>query len=120
MVHIKNILKKKKNVGCHTFPGQCFRRHKDIKVFLISVEHSRISELYPCHKGLPWWLSKESTFNAGDRGLIPGSGRSPEEGNGNPLQYSCPGNPMDRGAWWATAHRVERVRHDFVTKPPPS
>ena len=36
--------------------------------------------------------------------LIPGSGRSPEEGNGNPLKYSCLGNPMDRGAWRATAH----------------
>ena len=37
-------------------------------------------------------------------GLIPGSGRDPREGNGNPLQYSCLGNPMDRGAWWATVH----------------
>ena len=40
--------------------------------------------------------------NAGDAGLVPGSGRSPEEGNGNPFQYSCLDNPMDRGAWWAT------------------
>ena len=44
--------------------------------------------------------------NAGDSGLIPGSGRSPGEGNGNPLQYSCLGNPMDRGAWQGTVHRV--------------
>ena len=44
--------------------------------------------------------------NAGDEGLIPGSGRSPGEGHGNPLQYSCLGNPMDRGAWWATVHGV--------------
>ena len=43
---------------------------------------------------------KESTCNAGDPGSIPGSGRSPEEGNGNPLQYSCLKSPMDRGAWW--------------------
>ena len=42
--------------------------------------------------------------NAGDIGLVPGSGRSPGEGNGNPLQYSCLENPMDRGAWWATVH----------------
>ena len=42
--------------------------------------------------------------NAGDVGLIPGSGRSPGEGNGNQLQYSCLGNPMDRGAWWALIH----------------
>ena len=42
---------------------------------------------------------KESAWNAGDQGLIPGSGRSPGEGNGNPLQYSCLENSMDRGAW---------------------
>ena len=46
--------------------------------------------------------------NAGDVGLIPGSGRSAGEGNGNPLQYPCLGNPMDRGAWWATVHRVAK------------
>ena len=45
---------------------------------------------------------KKSAFNAGDPGSIPGSGRSPGEGNGNPLQYSCLENSMDRGAWWAT------------------
>ena len=44
----------------------------------------------------------------GDLGLIPGSGRSPGEGNGNPLQYSCLENPMDRGAWWATVHGVAK------------
>ena len=47
---------------------------------------------------------KESSCNAGDSGLIPGSGRSPEERNGYPLQYSCLENPMDRGPWWATAY----------------
>ena len=45
---------------------------------------------------------KEAACNAGDPGSIPGSGRSPGEGNGNPLQYSCLENPMDRGAWKAT------------------
>ena len=45
---------------------------------------------------------KESTCNAGDLGLIAGLGRSPAEGNGNPLQYSCLENPKDREAWWAT------------------
>ena len=64
-------------------------------------------------------VGKESACNAGDLGWIPGSGRSPGEGNGNPLQYSCLENPMDRGAWWATAHGVARVRHDLATKPPP-
>ena len=44
--------------------------------------------------------------NAGDMSLIPGSGRSPGGGNGNPLQYSCLGNPADRVAWWATVHEV--------------
>ena len=48
--------------------------------------------------------------------LIPGSGRYPEEGNGNPLQYSCLGNPMDRGAWQAIVHGVTRVKHDLATK----
>ena len=57
--------------------------------------------------------------NAGNAGLAPGSGRSPGEGNGNPLQYSCLENSMDRGAWWATVHGVTRVRHNVVTKPPP-
>ena len=51
--------------------------------------------------------------------FFPGSGRSPGEGNGNPLQYSCLENPMDRGAWRATVHRVARVRHDLSTKPQP-
>ena len=46
--------------------------------------------------------------NAGDVGSIPGSGRSPGEGNGNPLQYSCLGNPMDRGAWQTTVHEVTK------------
>ena len=53
---------------------------------------------------------KESTCNAGDLGLIPGLGRSPGGRNGNPLKYSCLENPMDRGAWWATVHRVAKSR----------
>ena len=51
---------------------------------------------------------KASAYNAGDLGLIPGLGRSPREGNGNPLQYSCQKNPMDGGAWWATVHGVAK------------
>ncbi|XDA71135.1 hypothetical protein R6Z07F_001490 [Ovis aries] len=58
---------------------------------------------------LPWWLSgKDSDCEAGDLGFSPGSGRSPGKGNGNPLQYSCLGNPMERGAWWATVHGVAK------------
>ena len=63
----------------------------------------------PNQKGLPQWLSsKESACNAGDTGLIPGEERSPEEGNSNPLQYSCLENPMDRGASWPMVHGVAK------------
>ena len=59
--------------------------------------------------GLLRWLSgKESTRNAGGAGLIPGSGKSPGEGNGNPLQYSCLGSLMDRGAGKARVHGVAK------------
>ena len=54
--------------------------------------------------------SKASACNVGDLGSIPGSGRSPGEGNGNPPQYSCLENPMDGGAWWATVRRVAKSR----------
>ena len=53
----------------------------------------------------------------GDRGLILGLGRSSGEGNGNPLQYSYLGNPMDRGAWQAVVHGVTTVGHDLAIKP---
>ena len=58
---------------------------------------------FPCSSG-----GKVSACNAGDLGLIPESGRSPGEGNGNPLQYSCLENPMDQGTWWATVHGVTK------------
>ena len=58
-------------------------------------------------KGLSWWLSaKNPPANIGDVGWIPGSGRSPGEGNGNLLQNSCLRNPMERGAWRATVQGV--------------
>ena len=53
-------------------------------------------------------MVKNSPANAGDMGSVPGSGRSPGEGNGNPLHYSCLVNPMDRGAWQATVHVVAK------------
>ena len=85
---------------------------------------------YPCHSNdcaisislwlnlhfplvirVPWWLSgKESACSAGDLGSIPGLGRSPGGGHGNPLQYSCLENPMDRGAWRAIVHGVTQSR----------
>ena len=61
--------------------------------------------------------SKVSAYNAGDLGSTPGSGRSPREGNGNPLQYSCLENPMDGGAWLATVHGAAKSRtrlNDFT------
>ena len=64
-------------------------------------------------------VGRESACNAGDLGSIPESERSPGEGNGNSLQYSCLEKPMNRGAWWATVSGVARVGHDLATKPPP-
>ena len=58
-------------------------------------------------------VGKASAFNAGDLGSIPGSGSSPGEGNGSPLQYSCLKNSMDRGAWWATVHGIAKVRYNL-------
>ena len=59
--------------------------------------------------GFPRWLSgKESDYHTGDAGSIPGLERSPMEGNSNPFQYTCLENPMDRGAWWATVHGIEK------------
>ena len=60
---------------------------------------------------------QEFTCNAEDPGSIPGSGRYPGKGNGNPLQYSCLKNFMDRGVWQTIVHGVARVRHDLATKP---
>ena len=70
--------------------------------------------------GLPWCSEgKASARYAGDPGSIPGSGRSPGEGNGNPLQYSCLGNPLARGAWRATVHGAQSLTRlsDFFLPP---
>ena len=61
-------------------------------------------------------VSKESACHVGDLGSIPGLGRLPGEKHGNPLQYSCLENSMDRGAWQATVHGVAKSQHDWVTK----
>ena len=68
---------------------------------------------FPCSS-----VGKDSDCSTEDPGSIPVSGRSPGEGNGNPLQYSCLENPMDRGAWQATVHGIPRVGQDLATKPP--
>ena len=57
---------------------------------------------------------KESSCNAGNLHSMPGSGRLPGEGNGNPLQHSCLENPMDRGAWWATVHGVAKSQTRLI------
>ena len=64
-------------------------------------------------------VGKESAYHTEDLGSIPRSGRSPGEGSGNPLKYSCQENPMDRRAWQAIVHGVTRVEYAVATKPPP-
>ena len=68
---------------------------------------------FPCSS-----VGNESASNAGDLGSVPGLGRSPGEGNGNPLEYSCLENPMDCILPGSSIHGVARVRHDLATKPP--
>ena len=75
--------------------------------FVIITITAIIGSLYKCISGVPGGSAvRNPPANAGDADLIPGSERSPGAGNGNPLQYSCLENPMDRGAWWATVHGV--------------
>ena len=88
----------------------------------MATHSSILFYFYPiCFGGFPGISDdKESACNAADLGLIPGSGRSPEEANGNPLQHSCLENPMNRGAWRVTVHGVfcpwgYRVGHDLTT-----
>ena len=72
-----------------------------------------INGLYAYVWGFPGGsVVKNLSANAGNVGLIPGLGRSPGEGNSNPLQYFCLENPMDRGAWWATVHGGHKGGHD--------
>ena len=74
------------------------------------TSHSRKS-LWVYNTGFPHSsVGNESACSTGDPSSIPGLGRSPGEGNGNPLQYSCLENPMDRGAWWAAVHGVAKSR----------
>ena len=75
-----------------------------VKCFLCIISCNIHSN--PVRSGPLFSEVKASACNAGDLGSVPRSGRSPGEGNGSPFQYSCLENPMDRGAWWATVHRV--------------
>ena len=86
-------------LGC-MWHGGCDERH-----------HSRLDFRASCSgASLVAQMVKHPPASAGDPGSIPGSGRSPGEGNGNPLQYSCLENSMDRGAWQATVHGVAKSR----------
>ena len=72
-----------------------------------NIEHGIEADWFSV--GLTWWLRcSDAACNAGDLGSIPGLGRSPGGGHGNPLYYSCLGIPMDRGAWPATVHGVAK------------
>ena len=74
----------------------------------VSLTESDTTEQLSLSLEFPGSDSKESVHNVGDLGSIPGSGRSPGNGNGNPLKYSCLENSMDGGAWWATVHGVTK------------
>ena len=87
-------------------------QYVNINIFICYFVHIKLD--FP-HRS----VSKEPACNAGDLGSIPGSERSPGEGNSNPLQYSCLENPMDRGTWQTTIHVVARVGHNLATKLPP-
>ena len=79
--------------------------------FIYNIAEALMSSNLNGLKGFPDGSEvKASARNAGDLGSIPGLGRSPGEGNGNPLQCSCLKNPMDGGAWWATVHGVTKSR----------
>ena len=77
-------------------------------IFFIFVEVIHVGKTFPNGSD-----GKESAWNVGDLGLIPGLGRSPGEGNGNPLQYSCLENPMDRGAWRLQVAKSQRGLSDY-------
>ena len=104
------VLMKRDHWSCQT---------RMLGVFSLNIAFSVL--MYVIILGIPQWLSgKESAYNVGgDTGLIPGWGRSPGEGNSNPVQYSCLRNPMNWGAWWATVCGVVRVRHDLASNQRP-
>ena len=81
------------------------RQDVDVGVLLLSFGLTSRPKCFPGSSD-----GKASAYNAGDPCSIPGSGRSPGEVNGNPLQYSCLENPMDWGAWWAIVHGVAKSR----------
>ena len=111
--------------GSKTLQGSCCA----IRGGMVGYESTTLTSYHDTY-GLPWWLSgKESASKAWDpwdAGLIPGSGRSSGEENGNPLQYCCLENPMDRGSWQVTVYRVTKSQtwwkrlsmHTCITRTP--
>ena len=100
------------HVSCCALPA---RKQKEFQSQTVVISISQVPKGFlvaQLVKNLP--VMQETTCNEGDQGSTPGSGRSPGEGNGHPLQYPCLGNPMDRGAWWATLHGDARVGHDLA------
>ena len=86
-----------------------------VTVHGVARSWTRLSDSTFNFKGFPGGSDgKVSVYNAEDPGSIPGSGRSAEEGNGNPLQYYCLENPMDRGAWLVTVHGVTESDTTFI------
>ena len=97
-----------------------FKRSQRVRHNWVTTRQTHYFCLFNIYYGLPHRsVGKESTCNAGDPGLIPGSGRPPWRRKLQPTLVLLLENPMDRGAWQATVHGVTRVRHDLVTKPPP-
>ena len=79
-----------------------------------SEDLAKIMEVATVKSRLPRWHSgKESACHTGDAGSVPRSRGSPGEENGNPLQHSCQGSPMDRGAWWITIHGIAKSRTQY-------
>ena len=99
---------------------------KNWTIWVTREAHTKQSQLYFCILGMNNWNLKlnppANTEDAGAVSWISGSGKSSGEGNGSPLQYSCPENLTDKGAWSAAVHGAARAGHDWETKPasPPS
>ena len=99
--HIDRTIHKRPNVETTHNIHQWMDEQNAVSIYLSIHPHNEM--------GLFWWLDgKESACNAGEPGSIPVLGRSPGEGNGNPLQYTCLENAMDRGAWRAIVHGVTK------------
>ena len=108
----------------YTSSPACCRPQNTYSSWLLMIINLASFCRVPCRKRASQvaLVVRNSPANAGDirdEGSTPGLGRSPERGHGNPLQYSYLENLMDRGAWQAIIHGVERVGHDLATKLPP-